>query len=53
MKKRRTGWAQEFPSLSVSIQHAHFSIAFEILRNQSGVRRDRAGDMPPHGGTPR
>lgn len=42
MKKRRTGWAQESTSLSVSTQHAHFSIAFEILQNQSGVRRDPA-----------
>lgn len=47
------GWAQESTSPSVSIQHAHFSIAFEILRNQTGgarVRRDPAGDMLPHGG---
>lgn len=42
------GWAQESSS-SVSIQHAHFSIASEILRNQTGgarVRRDPAVDTP-------
>lgn len=26
----------------MSTQHAHFSIAFEILQNQSGVKRDPA-----------
>lgn len=29
------GWAQESSS-SLSIQHAHFSIACEILQNQTG-----------------
>lgn len=49
MKKQRRGWAQS-SSLSVMIQHAHFSIASEILQNQTRearVRRDPAGDKLP------
>jgi len=45
----RTGWAQESTSPSVRIQHAHFSIAFEILRNRTrraSVRQDASLHSP-------